>query len=44
MAWHMRGGATYEDVLNMSMEERKEINKLIESHMEITKETKLPYF
>jgi hypothetical protein len=44
MAWHMRGGATYEDVLNMSIEERKEISAMIEDHMEVVKKTNLPYF
>jgi hypothetical protein len=44
MAWNMRGGATYEDILNMSSQERQEISKLIEEHMEITKKTELPYF
>ena len=44
MAWHMRGGASYEDILNMSQEERKEINKLIEDHMETTKKSGIPYF
>jgi len=44
MAWNMRGGATYEDILNMSTLERQEIAKLIEEHMEITKKTELPYF
>lgn len=44
MAWHMRGGATYEDILNMSDSERREINKLIENNIEITKKTQLPYF
>jgi hypothetical protein len=44
MAWHMRGGASYEDILNMSTDERKEINSLIEEHMEITKKSQLPFF
>lgn len=44
MSWHMRGGATYEDILNMSSTERKEINNLIKEHLEVTKESKLPYF
>jgi hypothetical protein len=44
MAWHMRGGATYEDILNMSLEERKEISNLIEDHMEVTKKSGLNYF
>jgi hypothetical protein len=44
MAWNMRGGATYEDILNMSATERQEIAKMIEEHMDITKKTELPYF
>jgi len=44
MAWNMRGGASYEDILNMSLDERKEINTLINDHMEITKKTNLNYF
>ncbi len=44
MSWHMRGGASYTDILNMSYEERKEISSLIEEHMEVTKKSQLPYF
>ena len=40
----MRGGATYEDVLNMSSEERKVISKLIEENLETTKKSGLPFF
>jgi hypothetical protein len=44
LSWHMRGGASYEDVLNMSSEEREHINSLIEEHIDITKKSQLPYF
>ena len=44
MSWNMRGGATYEDVLNMSISERKAINEIIEEHMEITKKSQLPFY
>lgn len=44
MAWNMRGGVTYEDILNMSPQERSEIHKIIDHNMEITKKTQLPYF
>ena len=44
MSWHMRGGVSYTDVLNMSLEERQAIHKLIEDHMEVTKKSNLPYF
>ena len=40
----MRGGVTYEDVLNMSSEERHAISKLIESNYETTKKSGLPFF
>ena len=40
----MRGAASYEDVLNMSNEEREEINKLIEKNLETTKKSGLPFF
>jgi hypothetical protein len=43
-AWHMRGGATYEDVLNMSPNEREAISEIIEENLETTKKTQLPFF
>jgi hypothetical protein len=43
-SWHMRGGATYEDVLNMSQAEHTVIAKMIEENMKTTSETQLPYF
>ena len=44
MAWYMRGGGTYQDVLNMSSKERQMLNELIESNLETTKKTQLPFF
>ena len=44
MAWHMRGGATYEDILNMSVSERNSIQELIEYNMEVTKKNQIPFF
>jgi hypothetical protein len=44
MAWYMRGGATYTDILNMSIGEREAINKIIEDNLETTKNSKLPFF
>lgn len=44
MSWYMRGGSTYEDVLNMSFQERKLINSLIKENMETTQKSKLPHF
>jgi hypothetical protein len=44
LTWYMRGGVQYSDVLNMSYEERTMINKLIESNLETTKKSQLPFF
>jgi hypothetical protein len=44
LTWYMRGGVQYTDVLNMSYEERVLINKLIESNLETTKKSQLPFF
>jgi hypothetical protein len=44
LSWYMRGGATYEDVLNMSTTERKAISTLIEENLETTKKSGLPFF
>lgn len=44
MSWYMRGGSTYEDVLNMSFQERRLINSLIKENMETTQKSKLPHF
>ena len=44
MAWHMRGGASYEDILNMSSDERNSVSKLMEDNYETTKKSGLPFF
>ena len=44
MAWYMRGGATYEDVMQMSHQERKLVSELIKDNLETTKNSKLPFF
>ena len=44
MSWYMRGGATYEDVLQMSFQERDLVTALIKDNLETTKTSKLPFF
>jgi uncharacterized protein YukE len=44
MAWHMRGGATYSDVLTMSQDEVSDLNDIIDDHMETTKKSGVPFF
>jgi len=44
LSWYMRGGASYEDILNMSTQERNAIQKIVEDNLETTKKTSLPFF
>jgi hypothetical protein len=44
LSWYMRGGATYEDVLNMSAQEREALTSIVEDNLETTKKTNLPFF
>jgi hypothetical protein len=44
MSWYMRGGATYEDIMQMSFRERSFISDLIKDNLETTKNSKLPFF
>jgi hypothetical protein len=44
MAWYMRGGISYTDILNLSMQEREAISKIIEDNLETTKNSKMPFF
>jgi len=44
MSWYMRGGATYEDVLQMSQTERQLVSELIKENLETTNKSKLPFF
>jgi hypothetical protein len=44
MSWHLRGGGSYEDVLNMSFKEREMVAELIKANLETTQKSKLPFF
>jgi hypothetical protein len=44
MSWHLRGGGSYEDVLNMSFNERNMVAELIKTNLETTQKSKLPFF
>ena len=44
MVWHMRGGVSYSEAMNMSMKERDIIGKIVSDNMETTKKSGLPYF
>ena len=44
LAWYMRGGICFTDIMNMSHAEIENINSIIDANMETTKKTKLNFF
>ena len=44
LAWYMRGGITYDQVMQMSTSERQMISDLAKENIETTKKTNLPWF
>lgn len=44
MSWFMRGGASYDDIMNMSFKERMVVSELIKSNLETTKSSRMPFF
>jgi len=44
MAWYMRGGISYEQVLQLSVSERKIIGDIVSENMETTQKSGLPFF
>lgn len=44
LCWFMRGGLTYDEAYMLSQEERGLIGKIIDSNMEVTKKSGLPFF
>lgn len=44
LSWYMRGGISYNDIMNMSGDEITNLNKIIDDNLETTKKTKLPFF
>ena len=44
MCWYMRGGVTYDELMEMSMTEREIIAKIIDENLETTKKSGLAFF
>lgn len=44
LSWHMRGGMTLDEAFQISHSDREVISELIKDRVEVTNETKLPYF
>lgn len=42
--WFMRGSISYDDAMMLSYEDRKLISAIIESNLDTTKESGLPFF
>ncbi len=43
-SWYMRGGLSFSEAFLLTPEDRDLLNKIIESNLEITKESQLPFF
>lgn len=44
LAWYMRGGVDFNDIMNMSTDEIENLNAIIDDNLETTKKSKLPFF
>tara|TARA_E500000318_G_scaffold35218_1_gene34447 strand:+ start:3045 stop:3263 length:219 start_codon:yes stop_codon:yes gene_type:complete len=44
ICWFMRGGVTYQEALNMDVEERKIIGKIVKENLETTKKSGRDFF
>lgn len=44
LTWYMRGGVSYEAVMDMSHSERASIVEIVKDNLEITKTSKMPFF
>jgi hypothetical protein len=44
MSWYMRGGVSYNDIMNMTSSQVDALNSIIEENLETTKKSKLPFF
>lgn len=44
MCWFMRGGLSVEEAYQLDYQDREAIAEIIESNLETTKETQLPFF
>ena len=44
ICWYMRGGVTYQEALNMSLEERRIVSNIVKDNLETTKKTGRDFF
>jgi hypothetical protein len=44
LCWYMRGGLTLEEAMTIGFQDRELISEIVDENLEVTKETKLPFF
>lgn len=44
LCWYMRGGLTYDEGMQLGDQDKKIISEIVNDHLEVTKETKMPFF
>jgi len=44
MSWYMRGGVSYNDIMNMTTKQVDALNSIIDENLETTKKSKMPFF
>jgi glutamate formiminotransferase len=44
MCWFMRGGLTYDEAVNLSIEERNIVAEIVSENLETTKKSGMPFF
>ncbi len=44
ITWYMRGGVTYQEALNMSIDERKIVGNIVKDNLETTKKSGRDFF
>ena len=44
LCWYMRGGITYDEMIQLGFKDRELINNVIKENIEVTNETRLPFF
>ena len=44
VCWYMRGGVTYQEALNMSIDERQIVGNIVKDNLETTKKTGRDFF
>jgi hypothetical protein len=44
LCWYMRGSISYEDAVMLSYDDRRIINKIIESNLETAEKSGMPFF